>query len=194
MENIAKFFFELGVLKNVKRSGWWLAGIKDPESVAEHSFRMTIIGRILAEMEGADINKVTTMCLFHDVAEARINDLHLVGARYIKKREAELKAFEEQMERLPENIGQELIGLMKELDERKKLMQTPLAEVYKEIIKEDAPPNKYFAIRKMGEFLEEEEFTAEEIALMRTLMKRIVKKHRGSREELLLSLYIEEKL
>ena len=64
----------------------------------------------------------------------------------------------------------------------------------KEIIKEDAPPNKYFAIRKMGEFLEEEEFTAEEIALMRTLMKRIVKKHRGSREELLLSLYIEEKL
>ncbi len=83
---------------------------------------------------------------------------------------------------------------MKELDERKKLMQTPIADVYKEIIKEDAPPNKYFAIRKMGEFLEEEEFTAEEIALMRTLMKRIVKKHRGSREELLLSLYIEEKL
>ncbi len=86
-----------------------------------------------------------------------------------------------------------VLRVMKELDERRKLMKTPIAEIYKDVVS-DEPPNKYFAIRKMGEFLEEEEFTAEEIAMLRTLMKKIVKKHKGSKEELLLSLYIEEKL
>ncbi|MCE7747101.1 MAG: hypothetical protein GPJ51_01800 [Candidatus Heimdallarchaeota archaeon] len=87
-----------------------------------------------------------------------------------------------------------VLRVMKELEERKKLMSTPIAEVYKDIISGDEPPNKYFAIRKMGKFLEEEEFTAEEIAMLRTLMRRIVRKHEGSKEELLLSLYVEEKL
>ncbi|MBF0384955.1 MAG: HD domain-containing protein, partial [Candidatus Omnitrophica bacterium] len=36
-------FAEAGLLKRVKRSGWWVAGIKDPESVAEHSFRCAVI-------------------------------------------------------------------------------------------------------------------------------------------------------
>ncbi len=87
-----------------------------------------------------------------------------------------------------------VLRVMKELDERKKLMNTPIAEVYKDIAIDDEPPNKYYAIRKMSEFLEEEEFSAEEIAMLRTLMKRIIKKHEGSKEELLLSLYVEEKL
>ena len=29
-------FAEAGLLKKIKRSGWWVAGIKDPESVAEY--------------------------------------------------------------------------------------------------------------------------------------------------------------
>ena len=86
-----------------------------------------------------------------------------------------------------------VLRVMKELEERKKLMATPIAELYKDIVSEEQP-NKYTAIRKMGEFLEEEEFTAEEIAMLRTLMRKIVRKHKGSKEELLLSLYVEEKL
>ena len=115
MKNIAKFFFELGQLKKVKRSGWWLAGVKDPESVAEHSFRATIIARILAEMENADVNKATTMVLFHDVPEARINDLHKVGARYIDFEKAEVASLKEQVERLPKKIADEMAALYKEM-------------------------------------------------------------------------------
>jgi hypothetical protein len=37
--DMAKYLYEAGQLKRVKRSGWWIAGVKDPESVAEHSFR-----------------------------------------------------------------------------------------------------------------------------------------------------------
>ena len=51
MEDIARFLLEIGVLKNVKRSGWWMAGVKDPETVAEHSYRTAIIGYFLAKKE-----------------------------------------------------------------------------------------------------------------------------------------------
>jgi len=36
---LAKYLHELGQLKRAQRSGWWLAGIRDAESVAQHSFR-----------------------------------------------------------------------------------------------------------------------------------------------------------
>ena len=35
-ETALDFFAEAGLLKHIKRSGWWVAGVKDPESVAEH--------------------------------------------------------------------------------------------------------------------------------------------------------------
>ena len=44
-KEIANYLYELGVLKRVRRSGWWLAGVKDAESVAEHSFRRTGSGK-----------------------------------------------------------------------------------------------------------------------------------------------------
>lgn len=118
MSETAKFLFELGVLKKARRSGWWMAGVKDPETIAEHGFRSAIIGRILAELEGADMNKVTTMLLFHDVPEARINDLHKVGQRYIDFKSAETASFKDQLERLPPKIAAELKGLWDEMSKK----------------------------------------------------------------------------
>ena len=39
----ATFLFEMGHLKNLPRAGWLLLGIPQPESVAEHSFRVAIV-------------------------------------------------------------------------------------------------------------------------------------------------------
>jgi len=114
MKDIISWFYEMGQLKRVKRSGWWVAGVKDPESVAEHSFRAALIGYVLAGLEGADRNKTAVMCLFNDVHEARINDLHKVGHRYIKFKEAEKKAFDEQTGKLPEKIREEIRTLFGE--------------------------------------------------------------------------------
>ncbi len=102
MKDLTNFFYEVGQLKRVKRSGWWLAGIDDPESVAEHSFRTAVIGYVLAKMEGADAEKVMTICLFHDLPEARVNDLHKLGQSYVDHKTAEKKAFSEQMQRVDE--------------------------------------------------------------------------------------------
>ncbi len=119
MENIAKFIYELGLLKRVKRSGNWAMGVKDPETVAEHVFRAAIIGRILAELENADINKVTTMLLLHDIPETRINDLNKINARYIDFKKAEKAAMKDQLKRLPPKLAKEMNSLFIELEQRK---------------------------------------------------------------------------
>ncbi len=40
MKDIIKYLYEIGQMKRVQRSGWWLVGIINPESVAEHSILM----------------------------------------------------------------------------------------------------------------------------------------------------------
>ncbi|OQY19140.1 MAG: phosphohydrolase [Desulfobacteraceae bacterium 4572_35.1] len=88
MKNIANFFFEIGMLKRTPRSGFQFLG-SGAESVAEHSFRAAMIGYTLATMSGdADCNKVVTMCLFHDIPEARIGDLNYVNKKYVVANES----------------------------------------------------------------------------------------------------------
>jgi putative hydrolase of HD superfamily len=110
---------EAGTLKRVRRSGWWVLGIRDAETVAEHSFRCAIIGYILARMENAAASKVLLMTLFNDIHEARINDLHKMAQRYIKSQEAEDAAFAEQIEALPGGIKNELSSIHKEYRKQK---------------------------------------------------------------------------
>ncbi|MDP2653008.1 MAG: HD domain-containing protein [Candidatus Omnitrophota bacterium] len=112
------FFAEAGLLKKVKRSGWWVAGIKDPESVAEHSFRTAVIGFYLAYLEGVDPFQVMTMCLFNDIHEARINDLHKMGHFYINFKEAEKKVFADQMKALAPSVRKKLEEFRRHYDDQ----------------------------------------------------------------------------
>lgn len=79
----ATFLFEMGQLKQLPRAGWLLLGIPQPESVAEHSFRVAMIGLTLAAIEGADVGRVTALCLMHDAHETRIGDVPSVGRAYV---------------------------------------------------------------------------------------------------------------
>jgi putative hydrolase of HD superfamily len=81
---IVDYFFEAGALKRIPRTGWLNAGIKHPESVAEHSYRTGLIGAVLAVMEGADPAKVAFMGVIHDTQETRIGDIAYIGRRYVK--------------------------------------------------------------------------------------------------------------
>ncbi len=118
---VLDFIAEIGMLKRIKRSGWWVLGIPRDESVAEHSFRCATIGYILAKSEGADPYKVVMMGLFNDIHEARISDLHKMAHKYIDVRDAEKKAFNEQVEDLTPNIKEELTCLREEHDEQESL-------------------------------------------------------------------------
>jgi putative hydrolase of HD superfamily len=113
-EALLDLMAEVGMLKYVRRSGWWMIGIKHGESVADHSFRTAWLGYLLAKMEGEDPYPVVMMCLLNDLHEARINDLHKVGHRYIDFPTAERKASKEQLSKLPYPIQKELDSWVKE--------------------------------------------------------------------------------
>lgn len=83
LAGVAQFLFEMGHLKHTPRSGWLLLGIGQPESVAEHSFRVGMVGMALAGLAGADTGQVAALCLAHDMAETRITDVASVARAYV---------------------------------------------------------------------------------------------------------------
>ena len=115
MREIARFVYEIGLLKRLRRSGWWVAGVDDPESVGEHSFRTSVIGYVLATIEGADPYKTAVICLFHDVPETRVGDLHRINRRYLDHEGAEKQAMLDQTAALPGELGKGVRALGEEL-------------------------------------------------------------------------------
>lgn len=84
MEQIAKFIFELGMLKKTPRTGYQFLG-RGAESVAAHSYRTAMIAYILAKMDGrVDTWKTVALALIHDIAEARTGDHNYVNRRYVE--------------------------------------------------------------------------------------------------------------
>jgi putative hydrolases of HD superfamily len=115
MRPVANLLYEAGHLKRVKRSGWWLAGIERPESVADHSFRVAIIGYALACLEGADPYRIATLCLLHDLGEARTNDAHAIAKKYVDV-PSEGHLIRTIAERLPRSVSDRLSDAADALD------------------------------------------------------------------------------
>ena len=61
-------------LKNVTRAGWVRAGVEQPESVAAHSWGMSLLALKLCP-DDLDLSKVLSLCLIHDLPEVRVGDL-----------------------------------------------------------------------------------------------------------------------
>ncbi len=47
-DGLIDFIAEAGKLKRIPRTGWVESGVPDPESVADHSFRVALIALVLA--------------------------------------------------------------------------------------------------------------------------------------------------
>ncbi|HWD05255.1 MAG TPA: HD domain-containing protein [Amycolatopsis sp.] len=82
---LAAFGYELGVLKRVRRTGWWQAGVRDPESVAEHSVRAAQLAAVLAAEEGGSPERAAFLALWHDTQETRTGDLPHSARPYLVK-------------------------------------------------------------------------------------------------------------
>lgn len=115
MHHIANLLFEAKMLKEIPRSGYHFLG-SGKESVAEHSFMITFIAYALAKMEPeADPLKLVTMCLVHDLPEARIGDLNYVQKKYVTTHER--RAVEDSTRDLP--FGSSIEELIREFNEGK---------------------------------------------------------------------------
>jgi putative hydrolase of HD superfamily len=61
-------------LKDLPRTGWVRSGVRDPESVAAHSWGMAVLALHFAPKD-LDMAKVLAMCIIHDLPEVRVGDL-----------------------------------------------------------------------------------------------------------------------
>ncbi|WTU20332.1 HD domain-containing protein [Streptomyces sp. NBC_00597] len=59
-----------------------MAGVNDPESVAEHSWRTSLIASVIAKLEGADPARAAFLAVWHDTQETRTGDVNHLGKKY----------------------------------------------------------------------------------------------------------------
>lgn len=99
------FFKNAANLKNVSRQGWIdKLGIKDVESVADHTYSMAIMGMVFSDLEKFNSEKILKMILLHDLAESKIGDFTPNQIDKQKKKQLENDAFDEIIKNLPESI------------------------------------------------------------------------------------------
>lgn len=123
-QTVLDFIEEIGVLKNLPRTGWRFRGIKDAESIADHCYRVSLLSMILADVlteqdVPLDVEKVMRLALLHEVAEARIGDLPFPTLKYIPqeiKEAGERAAVESMLEHFGP-LQEKYVQLWKEFEE-----------------------------------------------------------------------------
>ena len=124
LKNLVEFFHIAGKLKLEKRHGWIIKKVKEPESVSDHSFRLTLLATVFAERQGLDVCKSMKMALVHDLPEAICGDVavrieeELQQIPNKEKEEKEAEAFEEELKLLPEGIAGEFKKLFDEFNKK----------------------------------------------------------------------------
>jgi putative hydrolase of HD superfamily len=114
---LAAFGYELGVLKRIRRAGWWHAGVRDPESVAEHTMRVAQLAAIIAVEEGADAARASFLALWHDSQETRTGDLpHTVDGYLTKPEPRQITA--DQTAKLPDRSREMIRRAVDEYESR----------------------------------------------------------------------------
>ncbi len=119
-------------LKNATRHCFTSTGRH--ESVAEHSWRISFLAYFLQdEFPEADMNKVITMCLFHDMGEAFTGDIPAFE-KTGKDEKKEEEILMEWVNSLPAPYNEKLTALYQEMEERRTLE----AKIYKALDKMEA--------------------------------------------------------
>jgi putative hydrolase of HD superfamily len=116
------------MLKDLKRTGWALAGVQDSnsESIASHAWGTAHISLLLVECfkndgKEVDLARVLTMAIVHDLPEALMSDIPKtalqLGGEFMKrgKQDAERKALHIMMKPLG-MIGNRIQSIWEEFD------------------------------------------------------------------------------
>lgn len=74
-ENALSFLCTTAASKKIIRTGWKMNNIRDPESVAEHSYQLCVMAMVFADQLGVDREKLIKMAIIHDLGEIITGDL-----------------------------------------------------------------------------------------------------------------------
>ncbi|RJL23232.1 HD domain-containing protein [Bailinhaonella thermotolerans] len=113
--DVTALLYELGLLKRFPRTGWHTAGVPTPESVADHSWRVSVIAAVLAAMEGADPQRAALLAVWHDSQETRTTDLPHLAKRYVTPVPAETVTAA-QARRVPAPVREMITGAVAEYE------------------------------------------------------------------------------
>lgn len=105
-----------------------------PESVAEHSWRISLMAMLLAdELPGIDTSKVTAMCLIHDLGECFTGDIPV-----FKKTESDRETEDSLLKSWVKTLPPELSIRFSELYDEMNALETKEAKLYKALDKLEA--------------------------------------------------------
>lgn len=133
IQNLITLLGRAGVLKDVKRTGWVLEGVKDAESVADHTWRMSLLITLLAP-KNLDKLKLLEMNVVHDLGEIGVGDIKWeIGKKVVGDQEAKRKDEMVVMKQIfgSYSDGEKYVKLLQEFNEQK----TPEAKFLKQIDK-----------------------------------------------------------
>ncbi len=82
-KNLTNFLFEAATLKRLQRTGWQILG-ENKESIAEHSYMVSVISYVLVREVNGNVEKALLMSLFHDFAETRTGDVYKLADLYVE--------------------------------------------------------------------------------------------------------------
>lgn len=150
---LLRFVRAIGRLKTLRRQGWIDRGVREPESVADHSFRLALMAWVLAQRRpDLDATRAMLLALVHDAAEAIAGDRTPFDAALqagaepavlfrqrpvydpeaeARKTAAERAALCELAALLPEPVGERLIEVWEEYE----AAQTPEARFVRQLDK-----------------------------------------------------------
>lgn len=75
MSELIDFFLRAIKLKSTTRKGWVRIGVKEPESVAEHSYFLALVAMVLGKRFKLNCEKLVKLALLHDLGEIETGDI-----------------------------------------------------------------------------------------------------------------------
>ncbi|MEE9323663.1 MAG: HD domain-containing protein [Candidatus Aenigmarchaeota archaeon] len=135
--NLLEFTKKVRELKEIKRTGWVEKGVRDPESVADHSFMLAVLAYLYSKKLGLDTDRCVKMALLHDICEAYSGDIpdkirdEDQPVPDSEKKKLEEQGLEKLISLLPEDFAKEIHGLWKEFEAR----ETKEAKLVKDLDK-----------------------------------------------------------
>lgn len=94
-------------------------GMKHPESVADHSYRVAVMGMVYSDLRGLDTEKVLRMAILHDLAEALVGDITPGERTATEKRRMEERAMKEILGDLAAGLAKKYGAIWDEYEERR---------------------------------------------------------------------------
>uniref|UniRef100_UPI00358F48C2 5'-deoxynucleotidase HDDC2 isoform X2 n=1 Tax=Myxine glutinosa TaxID=7769 RepID=UPI00358F48C2 len=113
-----QFLQVLGKLKRTERAGWVRRGIRSPESVSDHMYRMAIMA-FLPQDPVLCKERCMKLALVHDMAEALVGDItpaDNIPAHEKHRREEE--AMKSITSLVDESVGKEILSLWEEYEDQ----------------------------------------------------------------------------